>query len=281
MKQNISLAVALAALTVAHPGFAKDKKYTEILIATEGGYQPWNYTKPDGTIAGFEIDLANDLCGRMKIKCTFTAQSFDSMIPSLNAGKFDAIMDSLTITPKRQEVINFTAPYGSLCYTFATSSSDIQSKIKAEESVISLDNETATKAALEPIKAAFTDKTIGTLSGGGSVAFVDANLKGSTLMRQYKTPEARDLDLAAGRLDVIIGSKDQLVDLVKKPGNEAVKLAGPCFQGGLLGKGVGIGLRKDDTVLKAMFDKAIEEASKDGTIKKLSVPAFGVDLTPQ
>jgi len=281
MNRNIGLTTALMALLIADPSFAKDKTYTEIVIATEGGYQPWNYTKPDGTIAGFEIDLANDLCSRMKIKCTFSAQSFDSMIPSLNAGKFDAIMDSLTITPKREEVISFTAPYGSLCYTFATSNTDVQGKLKAEDRVISLDSESATKSALEPIKAAFTDKTIGTLAGGGSVAFVDANLKGSTLMRQYKTPEARDLDLTAGRLDVIIGSKDQLVDLVKKPGNESVKIVGPCFQGGLLGKGVGVGLRKDDKSLKALFDKAIAEAGKDGTIKKLSIPAFGVDLTPQ
>ncbi|CAN7693920.1 transporter substrate-binding domain-containing protein [Mesorhizobium sp. LjRoot246] len=281
MKYTTRLAVVLVVLVAAYPAFAKDKKITEVLIATEGGYQPWNYTKPDGTIAGFEIDLANDLCSRMKVKCTFTAQSFDSMIPALNAGKFDAIMDSLTITPKREEVIGFSAPYGSLCYTFATSNSDIESKLKPDDSIISLDNEPATKSALDLLKAAFTDKTIGTLAGGGSVAFVDTYLKGSTLMRQYKTPEARDLDLAAGRLDVIIGTKDQLVDLVKKPGNESVKVVGPCFQGGLLGKGVGVGVRKEDTNLKALFDKAIAEAKKDGTIKKLSVPVFGVDLTPQ
>jgi len=281
MKIHTSLAVALIALVATNTAYAEDKKWTEVRIATEGGYQPWNYTKPDGTIAGFEIDLANDLCKQMQVKCTFTAESFDSMIPALNAGKFDAIMDALTITPKREEAIGFSVPYGTLCYTFATSNSDIESKLPPNGTIISLDNESATTSALAPIKAAFKDKTIGTLAAGGSVAFVDSYLKDTTLMRQYKTPEERNLDLAAGRLDAIIGTKDQLVDLAKKPGNERVKVVGPCFQGGVLGKGVGVGVRKQDTDLKAMFDKAIAQAKQDGTIKELSVPVFGVDVTPQ
>jgi octopine/nopaline transport system substrate-binding protein len=281
MKSHTGLAVALVALVAANSAHAEDQKWTEVRIATEGGYQPWNYTKPDGTLAGFEIDLAKDLCRQMLVKCTFTAESFDSMIPALNAGKFDAIMDALTITPKREEAIGFSVPYGTLCYTFATSNGDIESKLAPDDSIVSLDNESATTRALEPVRAAFTDKTIGTLAAGGSVAFVDSYLKGTTLMRQYKTPGARDLDLAAGRLDAIIGTKDQLVDLAKKPGNESMKIVGPCFQGGLLGKGVGIGLRKRNTDLKALFDKAITQAKQDGTIKELSVPVFGVDVTPQ
>jgi octopine/nopaline transport system substrate-binding protein len=63
----------------------------------------------------------------------------------------------------------------------------------------------------------------------------------------------------------IIGTKD--VGLAKKPENKSVKIAGPCFQGGILGQGVGVGLRKG--------------AKQHGTIKKLSVPVFGVDVTPQ
>lgn len=64
-------------------------------------------------------------------------------------------------------------------------------------------------------------------------------------------------------------------------GNDSIKVVGPCFQGGILGQGVGVGVRKADTDLKALFDKAIADAKADGTIKKLSEPVFGVDLTPQ
>jgi len=282
MKCHKVIATALIALAVASTAQAQDRKWTEVRIVTEGGFLPWNYTKPDGTLAGFEIDLANDLCRRMQVKCTIAAQSFDSMIPALNAGKFDAIIDDVAITPKREEVIAFSRPYASLCYTFATfSGSDIASKLQADERIISLADEPAVMSALEPLKPAFKDKTIGTLSAGTSVAFVDTYLKGVVLMRQYKTPEARDLDLVSGRLDVIVGSKDALMAAAAKQGKDSMKIVGPCFQGGVVGKGAGVGLRKQDTDLKAMFDKAIAEAQQDGTIRRLSIPVFGMDVTPQ
>ena len=58
-------------------------------------------------------------------------------------------------------------------------------------------------------------------------------------------------------------------------------LVGPRFQGGMLGRGSSVGLRKSDPELKAMFDKAISEAKLDGTIEKLSMKYFGYDVTPR
>lgn len=180
MTRNKVIATTLIALAAAGTVEAQDRKWTEVRIVTEGGFLPWNYTKPDGTLAGFEIELANDLCRRMQVKCTITAQSFDSLIPALNAGKFDAIIDDVAITAKREEVIAFSRPYASLCYTFATSSdSDLASKLQADDRIIPLANEAAVASALEPLKTAFKDKTLGTLSAGTSVAFVEAYLKES------------------------------------------------------------------------------------------------------
>lgn len=280
------LEYAIAAAAVAAFGIfganAQEKKWTEIRIVTEGGFVPWNYTKPDGTLAGFEIDLINNLCERMKVKCTLATQSFDSMIPALTSGKYDAILDDLAITPRREEIIAFSVPYAALCYTFAAlKDSDIAKKLPMEEKTISLSDEAATAKALEPIKAVFKDKSIGTLAAGTSVAFVDTYLKGVTLMRQYKTPDSRDLDLVSGRVDVIVGSKDALLGAAAKQGNANMTIAGPCFQGGVVGQGAGIGLRKEDVALKAMFDKAIKEAQADGTIKRLSEPVFRMDVTPK
>lgn len=276
---TILSAGALLIASLSH-GFAQDQKWKEVRIVTEGGFPPWNYTKADGTLAGFEIDLFKDICDRMKVKCTLTAQSFDSMIPALNAGKFDAIVNDVSITPRREEVIAFSIPYASVCYTFATGNPEIAKKLGGEDKIISLNDEAATKAAMEPVKALFKDMTIGTLAAGGSVAFVETYFKGVALMRQYKTAEARDIDLVAGRVDVVVGGKDTLGIAAAKPGREAMKTFGPCFQGGVVGKGAGVGLRKQDSDLKAMFDKAIAEAQADGTIKRLALPVFGMDITP-
>ncbi|TKI06956.1 transporter substrate-binding domain-containing protein [Martelella alba] len=284
MKMSVATRAAFAAamtllgsLTV----HAEPKKWTEVKIVTEGGFYPWNFTKPDGTLGGFEIDLAHDLCKRMGVTCTITAQSFDSMIPALNAGKFDAIIDDVAITPKRKKAIAFSVPYASLCYTFAAAKgSDLANMLPPQNKVISLEDAAQTAAAMDKVKAAMKGKTIGTLSAGTSVTFVDTYLKDAVQVRQYKTPEARDLDLVSQRVDVIVGSKDALLGVVKKQGADNVVLAGPCFQGGVVGEGSGVGLRKGDTELKAMFDKAIKAAQADGTIKKLSEATFGMDVTP-
>jgi octopine/nopaline transport system substrate-binding protein len=55
----------------------------------------------------------------------------------------------------------------------------------------------------------------------------------------------------------------------------------PCFHGGVVGRDAGVGLRKSDPELKAMFDKAIREAQADGTIKRLSEAVFHMDVTPR
>ncbi len=44
-----------------------------MVIATEGAYMPFNGHAPDGKLIGFEIDLGNNLCERMKITCEFVA----------------------------------------------------------------------------------------------------------------------------------------------------------------------------------------------------------------
>ncbi|PTB16943.1 ABC transporter substrate-binding protein [Trinickia symbiotica] len=252
----------------------------EVRIVTEGGFVPWNYTKPDGTLAGFEIDLARNLCDRMHVKCTITAQSFDSMIPALNAGKYDAIIDDLAVTPKREEAIAFSVPYASLCYVFATlKGSEVAKKLPLEDKIIPLGDASASEKALSEVRAALSGKVVGTLAAGTSVEFGKTYLKGVTV-RQYKSQEPRDLDLLAGRVDAVLGSKDSLQGTAAKPGNENMVLAGPCFQGGVIGKGSAVGLRKGDTQLKAMFDQAIRAAKADGTIKRLSEQTFHMDVTP-
>ena len=67
----------------------------------------------------------------------------------------------------------------------------------------------------------------------------------------------------------------------EKPEFKDYALVGPQLTGGILGGGIGVGLRKEDTELKKAFDEAIQGAIKDGTAKMLSLKWFKVDVTPQ
>ncbi len=79
-----------------------------IRIGTDATYAPFSSKDAKGDFVGFDIDLGNELCSRIKVKCTWVGSDFDSLIPSLKAKKIDAIISSLSITEKRQQEIAFS-----------------------------------------------------------------------------------------------------------------------------------------------------------------------------
>src|SRR5215203_5338406 len=109
MKFVKTVGLALLGTALAIGGAAAQEK--TIKIATEGAYAPWNFTGAGGKLEGYEIDLANELCGRMKVKCEIIAQDWDGIIPALQAKKYDAIMAGMSVTDERKKVIEFSTSY--------------------------------------------------------------------------------------------------------------------------------------------------------------------------
>jgi octopine/nopaline transport system substrate-binding protein len=276
-----AIAAAFTTMTVMVAGAAAQDK-TEIVIATEGAFPPYNLTRPDGTLDGYDIELGKNLCERMKIKCTFVAQAFDGIIPALNAGKFDAIMAGMSATEKRKEVIDFSMSYGSTGQSFATLKDGPLAKMPMKDQLFSLaSNEAGARKAVEELKPLLQGKTVGVQTASIAARFIDEYLKGVVQVREYKTTEQHDLDLISGRVDFVMASMGYLMTAVQKPTNSDMTIVGPRFQGGFLGAGSSVGLRKADTALKQKFDEAIAAAKADGTTKKLSTKWFGFDMTPQ
>src|SRR3982751_4952215 len=108
MKFAKTVGFALLGTALALGGASAQEK--TVKIATEGAYAPWNFTGAGGKLEGFEIDLANDLCARMKVKCEIVAQDWDGIIPALQAKKYDAIMAGMSITEERKKTIDFAGP---------------------------------------------------------------------------------------------------------------------------------------------------------------------------
>jgi octopine/nopaline transport system substrate-binding protein len=261
----------LALAVVAATSVVAQDKPTAITIATEGAYEPWNFTGPGGVLMGLEVDLANDLCARMKVKCTVVAQDWDGLIPSLTAKKFDAIMASMIVTEKRLGVIAFSEPYAPTSATFMVEKSGKLANLAGSGTTVDLGGDPAVaKKALEPLVAGLKGKTIGTQSSTANANFLEKYLKGAVEVREYKTTEQHDLDLKAGRIDGVIAQKSALSALLSKAEYKDFALAGPTFVGDVFGKGIAVGLRKEDKTLKAMFDDAIKAARADGTVNKLA-----------
>jgi octopine/nopaline transport system substrate-binding protein len=270
----------VAALTTF--GFAASAQDApkSITIATEGAYAPWNFTTADGKLDGLEVDLANDLCAKMKVKCTIVAQDWDGLIPSLIAGKFDVIMASMFITDKRLEVMDFTQPYAVDPASFAVAKDSELGKMGMSAEKFTLNDEATAKAEIEKLKPLLKGKIIGVQAATLIQKFVETYFSDVVEIRAYKTTEQHDLDLAAGRVDGLFAQQTALAATLAKPEYANYTIAGPGFVGGLFGRGTGAGLRKEDTKLKDMLNKAIDEAIADGTIKTLSMKWVNTDVTP-
>jgi octopine/nopaline transport system substrate-binding protein len=268
---------ALGILAASSPAFAQAKTWDTVKIATEGAYAPWNFTGPGGKLEGFEIELIGELCPRMKVRCEIVAQDWDGIIPALQAKKYDAIMAGMQITEKRLETINFSRPYARTPGAFLVPKDSPLAKVPNDKVYdIGADLTSAQKGADE-IKPLLKGKVVG-VQGSTTLATMMERLFQGVEVREYKTTEQHDLDLAAGRIDAVAAATTSLDATLSKPGFEAFVIAGPGFTGGFMGRGVAVGLRKADEDLKGLFDDAIAAALADGTISRLSQKWFKRDL---
>ena len=274
-----AVAAVLGMLGFGHTTFAQDAPKT-ITIATEGAYAPWNFTTSDGKLDGLEIELANDLCARMKVQCTIIAQDWEGLIPSLKVGKFDVIMASMFITPKRLATIDFTQPYAVDPSGFAVAKDSELGKLGLSAEKFKLEDETASKVAIEKLKPLLKGKVVGVQAATTNLEFLKKYFADTVEIREYKTTEQHDLDLSAGRIDALFAQQTALAATLAKPEFSDFTLAGPGFVGGVFGLGTGAGLRKEDTKLKDMLNSAIDGAIADGTIKRISEKWVKTDVTP-
>ena len=67
----------------------------QLRVGVEGAYPPFSEKAPDGSLKGFDIDIAYALCTHMEVKCVLVETGFDSMIPSLNVRDDADLLDSL------------------------------------------------------------------------------------------------------------------------------------------------------------------------------------------
>ncbi len=271
----LGLIAALMLGTAAHA-----KEWTKLRIATEGAFPPYNMTGPDGKLSGFEIDLAADLCRRMKVECEVVAQNWDGILPGLNAGKYDAIIAAMSITPKRMEVISFSIPYVASPTVFATTKGSGLAGLPGDGVRLDLGDTAVAKPAMDALRAKLRGKVVGVQVSTIQADLLNTYFKGDVDIRTYKTAEEFFLDLAAGRVDAVLGAAALIQGAMDTPDGKNLVLTGPLFGGGPIGIGSGIGLRKTDPELKEMLDTAIKASAADGTLGRLTMQWFKIDLVP-
>ena len=262
----------------------------KIKIATEGAYPPWNSKNEAGKLIGFEVELAWSLCRYMGRQCEIVEQDWDGMIPALQLRKYDAIMAGMSITDERKKVITFSQGYADEVASLAVMKGSELEGMETPAGINLTKPNSAAKKALKTIEKALAGKTVCTQTGTIHQNFLESGDVGSINVRTYKTQDEVNLDLTSGRCDVALAAAVAFTDYADKSGKDVV-LVGPTFSGGAFGNGVGVGLRqaaqmgadsamgKRDAELLRAFNKAIDQARKDGVISKLAIKHFGFDAS--
>ncbi len=272
----------LASLLIVGNVYAADK----IRIGTEGAYPPWNSKDASGKLIGFEVELAWSLCRYMERQCEIVEQDWDGMIPALLMRKFDAIMAGMSITAERQKTITFSQGYADEVAQLAVMKGSSLEGMDTPSGInLSLGGSDVNKA-LKTLTGALAGKTVCVQTATIHQNFLESGLVGDPTVRTYKTQDEVNLDLASGRCDAALAAAVAFTDYAEKSGKSVV-LVGPTFSGGAFGNGVGVGIRQggDDTIgkrdaeLLKSFNKAIDEARKDGVISKLAIKHFGFDAS--
>ncbi|MEJ8474108.1 ABC transporter substrate-binding protein [Roseibium algae] len=248
---------AAAALVLAAVGGAQAKDWSKIRIGTEGAYPPFNSLTSDGKLVGFDIDIANALCEQMKVECEFVVQDWDGMIPALKAGKFDAVIASMSITPERLEQVDFTNKY-----------------YNTGPAIMVPKDSPLTGMTDEDLKGVVLGAQSSTThSNYAEEKFPSAELK------LYPTPDEYKLDLENGRIDAAIDDVVVLSDWLKSDDGACCKLLGslkPDLK--INGEGAGIAIRKNEDELKAMFNEAIAGILASGKYKEINDKNFEFDV---
>jgi len=253
--------------------------WSKIKIGTEGAYPPWNGTNAAGELEGAEIDLALDLCKRMKAECELVAQDWDGIIPALQNGKYDAIIAGMSITAERMEVINFSQGYANEPASFSVLKSSKLAALKHSGKVNMDALDGTSTALLDSLKKTLKGATVGVQGATTHENFVKQVLGDSVTMKSYDTQENLELDLSIGRIDAALSDQGSMEKFMESDKGKEIAFIGPGLGGGSFGGGVGVGLRKADTDLLKMFNKAIDEARADGSLAKHFSKWFGKDIS--
>ncbi|MGB3836357.1 transporter substrate-binding domain-containing protein [Castellaniella sp.] len=249
-----------AALLIAAgliPAVGSTAHAAELKIATEAGYPPFEYRNPNGQLEGFDIDIGNELCKRMQRQCVWIDQSFDGLIPGLQARKFDLANSTMTATEARKKVIDFTTPL----YI-------VPVKLMVKKG-----------SGLEPTAESLKGKRVGVQQGTTMETYARKYWapKGVKVV-SYPSYTNAYVDVTAGRLDATFQEAQSAVEgFLSKPEGADYELAQMTLDDPILNDPIAMGMRKGNK-LKTEVDKALKSMLADGTIQGYAKKYFAEGL---
>jgi polar amino acid transport system substrate-binding protein len=231
--QMKKLILSTAALAIA-AGAAYADSHSVVRLTTEGAYPPWNFVNDNGEVDGFERELGDELCLRAELNCEWSTNEWDSIIPNLTSGNYDAIIAGMSITDERDEVIDFTQAY--------------------------TPPDPSNYAAL----SADVDLIGGVIAAQAGTIQASYVADSGAILVEFSSPDETIAAIVNGEVDAVLADASFIGTAIETNGDLMV-VGDPVALGG----GVGMGVRESDGELRAKFDTAIQSMKDDGTLNAL------------
>ncbi|HCN62585.1 MAG TPA: ABC transporter substrate-binding protein [Pseudomonas sp.] len=247
--------LALSALTLCMAaGSVLAKEYKELRFGVDPSYAPFESKAADGSLVGFDIDLGNAICAELKVKCKWVESDFDGMVPGLKANKFDGVISSMTVTPAREKVIDFSNEL------FSGPTSLVYKK----------------GSGLSADTASLKGKTVGYEQGTIQEAYAKAVLdKAGVKTQAYANQDQVYADLISGRLDASVQDMLQAeLGFLKSPQGAGYEISA-AIDDPLLPSKTAVGIKKGNQALQTLLNKGIKALHDDGTYTKIQQKHFG------
>jgi polar amino acid transport system substrate-binding protein len=201
---------------------------------------PYAFADPadDTRLIGFEKEIIDAVAKRMGRNARLVQNDWDALIPGLNRGLYDVVMNGLEITPEHEQAVDFSIPY----YT------------TFEQLTVRADDPYRTLADLHGHK-------VGTLKASLGERILQA--AGDLVVVGYDEETDAYSDLANGRVDAVL--LDYPIALYYATPNPALRLVGEP-----IGRiRYGIAMRKGDTALRQQIDGALKDVMASGELRRI------------
>jgi polar amino acid transport system substrate-binding protein/arginine/ornithine transport system substrate-binding protein len=249
MRRVLGTAVVFSALA-SWPALGLD-------ICVEGNYPPFSEVTSEGTVVGFDVDIAAALCAEVGETCAWRLTRWERMIPALTEEVCDAIVSSMSDTDDRRRFIDFTERY-----------------YRSPVRFVGPDG-----AAGDDSPEAVAAMVVGVQRGTINQLFMERHYP-ATDLRLYGNQEHVLMDLGLGRVDAVLGEALQLDSgFLETPAGEGFAFFGvEHFDPEIQGRGAAIGVRKQDAALRDRLSAAIAAIRADGRYDAIAGRYFDVDI---
>jgi polar amino acid transport system substrate-binding protein len=246
-----------------------------LTVSTDPAYPPQSELNKDtNEYEGFDIDVATEIAKRLGVEVAWEAPAWDTIIAGNWNGRWDISVGSMTITPERAEVLNFSPPYYYTPAAYAVHEDNTTIK-----DVGDLNGKKIGVCGGCTYDLYLQNKLNIAQDESGEAETIQSDITDPEI-KTYDTDSTAIQDLALGdgrRLDAVISALPTLEAAIEA--GSPIKIVPPDLYYEPLAVAVDKSSQLDPTSLVERISEIVEEMKEDGTMVEFSEKWYGTNLT--